>query len=165
LFSVYGSSGMGVNFYTNATESMRIDTAGRVTMPYQPAWNYVGGTVLSTGSYVTIKPSTAVIASSDYNTSTGLFTAPVAGKYYMGVWGLMYPTDNSVATYLFFKNGSTYGHVVQHAGHLDNNHDMISASMVFSLSANDTIGFQILRTGGSANAYSTQWNQFGYLIG
>jgi hypothetical protein len=71
-------------FYTGGAERMRIDSAGRVTMPYQPMFS-IGG---STGTSTTIAASTpytlwSVVTNigSHWNNSTSRFTAPVAGRY------------------------------------------------------------------------------------
>lgn len=72
------------NIRTNNAERMRIDNAGRVTMPYQPAFRAFS----STGSYGTTGvdipfSSTTFNVGSHYNTSNGRFTAPVTGKYFV----------------------------------------------------------------------------------
>jgi hypothetical protein len=62
-------------------ESMRVDRSGRVTKPYQPScqlsrsasFTTIGGTVL----WDVVSHNIG----SHYNSSTGVFTAPVAGKY------------------------------------------------------------------------------------
>tara|TARA_R110000787_G_C13344578_1_gene438516 strand:+ start:48 stop:764 length:717 start_codon:yes stop_codon:yes gene_type:complete len=65
------------------TERVRIDSAGRVTMPYQPAFNAIEGN--TTGSLI----FTQVISNvgNHYSTSTGRFTAPVSGHYLIAFTG------------------------------------------------------------------------------
>ena len=77
-------------FVTNNTERMRIDSAGRVTMPYQPS--FVAG--FTGGAYVTV-PDANVIPfnytggsgafdnGANFNTGTSRFTAPVTGRYFI----------------------------------------------------------------------------------
>ncbi len=144
---------------------MYIDDYGRVTMPYQPSWHYTGGTTITTTGYVTIKPSTAVISSPHYDTSSGRFTAPVAGTYFFGVWGLLYPADSADTwNALFAKNGSTVGHLIQGGGN-STNHSSYSAQLIIKMNIGDYVEFQLLTSNNGINAYSSQWNQFGYLIG
>ena len=149
---------------TGGGNRLLIDTAGRVITPGQPAWFYTGGTSLTTGAYVVTKPGTAVISSSNYSTSTGLFTAPIAGKYLVGVEGLLYAHSSDVYTNRWQKNGALYGNVIQTGGE-NNSHTHISWTQLVDLAQNDTIGFAMNRGGGSANAYGSQWHQWGYLLG
>lgn len=153
-------------FHTNGNSNPRmiIDTSGYVTTPSQPAWFYAGGTSLTTSTYVVTKPGTAYISSPHYNTSTGLFTAPISGNYLVGVEGLVYPHGGNVMTNRWQKNGAQYGHVIQSGGE-NNNHTHLSWTQLVYLSQNDTIGFAINRSGGSENAYGSQWHQWGYLVG
>lgn len=65
----------------DGAERMRIDSAGRVTMPYQPAFSvthssnaFLSGTIIFNTAQVNV--------GGHYSTSTGRFTAPVAGNYY-----------------------------------------------------------------------------------
>ena len=61
---------------------MEIDPEGRVTKPYQPAFHvdYDGTASVSDGSVLTY-PNVILNQGSHYSTSTGKFTAPVAGNY------------------------------------------------------------------------------------
>ena len=71
-------------FDTDQTERMRIDSSGRVTMPYQPAFKAgLGGSSSSANPIVFNDTATqgGFNRGGHYNTSTGRFTAPVAGAY------------------------------------------------------------------------------------
>ena len=66
---------------TNDTERARIDSSGRVTMPFQPAFHAERNTAFNASSGVIVFENAPTNIGSHYNTSTGRFTAPVAGTY------------------------------------------------------------------------------------
>lgn len=99
-------------FGTSATERMRIDNAGRVTMPYQPTMLLMGdqnsyASLVTANGVANTVPLNLVVSGngSGFNTSTHTFTAPVAGNYLISVWGLT--TSGTSANELrIFKNGT-----------------------------------------------------------
>ena len=73
-------------FNTNNTQHMVIDSAGAVTMPTQPAFfagttNEIADVTGDATAYTVVFPTEQFDSGGDYNTSDGLFTAPVAGRY------------------------------------------------------------------------------------
>ena len=140
LFSVYGSSGMSVNFYTNDTESMRIDTAGRVTMPYQPA--FCVHTPNNGATNDIMKFQTVVVnRGNNYSTSTGLFTAPVTGVYQFN-WHML---SNSLEGYHYgylSKNGNVvvYAQSYTESG-IPTTGETITGAAIVELVAGDTAGY------------------------
>lgn len=94
---------------TSYTERMRIDNAGRVTMPYQPSFHAYGLNAVTSGNFV-IYTNTQFNVGNHYSTTTGRFTAPVAG-YYMFGWTAIGSTTNDVHRWRFAINGTTVGDI------------------------------------------------------
>ena len=115
-----GNNDYGLSFGTGAStgsatgvvERMRIDSSGRVTMPYQPVFAASGSTTQSwsgSANYQTLQLNLQYVSNnsrgSGYNTSTYRFTAPVAGMYMF--FGKITQTGTATGPSLFlFVNGN-----------------------------------------------------------
>jgi hypothetical protein len=131
---VSGSSTSNVVlFNTASTERMRINSAGVVTMPFQPS--FVAG---RSGNYtmsdatVAVWNTTSRNVGTHYNTSNGLFTAPVSGMYSFTVSIF---ADVTISQVWWILNGAR-GVSVSVAGQ-----SILVGSAVIYLNANDTFGF------------------------
>jgi hypothetical protein len=74
---------------TSNTERMRIDGAGRVTMPYQPMFRSGGNAsnttvTVNTQEFVPFSNTPIINVGGHFNNATSRFTAPVSGIYYVG---------------------------------------------------------------------------------
>ena len=77
--------GSSYSFDCGGTERLNINSNGQVTQPYQPMYSGIGfagsGSQVQTNIYG-IRPSTVYAnVGSHFNTGTGVFTCPIAGKY------------------------------------------------------------------------------------
>jgi hypothetical protein len=159
------SKGTGeIKFLNTSSELMRIDSSGRVTMPYQPAfcaYPDTSGTTQSAESILAYETALTNVGN-HYNTSTYRFTAPVTGNYYFAfsAW-----TGSSTTTRAgFYKNGVRVGYSTFPIGtrHNANSNQNDSASMIINLTANDVVDVRVYA--GETQIFGT--NSFsGYLIG
>ena len=81
---IYEHDGDNLRFQTAATDAFKIDSAGHVTKPLQPAFlaKSAAQSNLATATTHDIQFSSEVFdQNADYNTSTYTFTAPVTGRY------------------------------------------------------------------------------------
>ena len=154
---------------TAGTSALTIDSNGVVTTPStsRPAFHVqlssnINSTVAAAG---VVFDEVSLNQGSHYSTSTGRFTAPVAGLYWFSVRCLtdMDGTDG-YATVNLTKNGYTYARDQTYSFE-DNDHSA-GTSLVMYLAASDYIAVTANRgiygsSGGSAN-----YTHFsGYLIG
>ena len=155
------------------TERMRIDSAGRVTKPSNPCFCVISTTTqaYSGGSiFVCNSPSTSGVCHNvggHFNASTGVFTAPIAGRYYLSMdtgpqFGNDSPTDGWQIT--MEKNGSASEVAnMLYGGGSNGNEDHIRADGILNLAANDQIRWKMNGYGGSMNFVYTKFQ--GYLVG
>lgn len=108
----YFHNGDYMIFQTNASERMRIDSSGRMTLPYQPAsCVYNMSASVNTGSESTWQlvkfQNSTVNRGSAYSSSTGLYTCPVAGVYFVSAFFLT--RSNAAHNITIYKNGAGIG--------------------------------------------------------
>lgn len=144
----------------DANVTWRIDNSGRITSPYQPmfqAYNPFGQHI--TGTIEAPFNSTYVNTGGHYSTSTGRFTAPVAGRYAFHFDGL-FDNISSGHHISMRKNGTQLD---GSEGYSDGLSVCISKSMVWNLAAGDYISIFI----DTANSRVHQrYGSFcGYLLG
>ena len=149
-----------MTFTTNNSERMRINSTGAMTRPNHPCFDVTTSTGGLTG---TIAFNTVNIDNnSNYSTSNGRFTAPVAGSY---MFYTQYIKQNSSAVMRrrFDKNGSSAldGREIRLDG--GNNYGYGSMTIIIDLAAGDYV--TVNQTAGAAHGGSTYEAFGGHLIG
>jgi hypothetical protein len=150
-FTITPSGNGGASF----GQALSIDSVGRVTTPFQPIFyayqtGALNGTAL--GPFTTQFNTTLVNIGSCYSTSTGRFTAPVAGTYrFDGKFLARHSGSAGALEFTFYKNGTNavsrsfcYTYVTG-AG----DHDNMFATAYLTLAVNEyvQIGFTVVQAG------------------
>ena len=153
-----------LNGFGNTVE---VDSAGRVTMPYQPAFRATGGASSTTvGNYIVFTTS-EFDRTSSYNTTNGRFTAPVAGIYLFYTTAL-YNLGGSSPTWKlrWHKNSSAdavAGEYQSSFGVPGGYHTVFNSTMTISLATNDYV--QLYVESSSIHISGNQTKFGGHLIG
>ena len=132
-------SGTHMEFHTADTLRMNISSAGYVTMPSQPMF----------GMYTTANAGMAaansdIVLNAGYNggnhvnTSTGVFTVPIAGRYMFSAYAIKQNQSGVVARLRIVKNGST---VAEARMDESGNYTQACAVVILNLAVNDAIKF------------------------
>jgi hypothetical protein len=147
--------------YTSGAERVRIDTAGRVTMPYQPCFYAYTGGVTSIYGVVRIDFLFALVnTGSCWNTSTSRFTAPVSGKYAFQFMAMSH--NNGISNrYGLYKNGSIYGAQLYASSQ---QYENFSGNWIVDMASGDFIEI-VSGISGEANVHPDYRALTGYLIG
>ena len=141
------------------TERMRIDSVGRVTMPYQPAFRAGRNQGHTTAGNRIVFPNGYSNIGSNYNSTTGIFTAPVSGSYYFHAQ--LFTENNSSAQVQMRKNDAKHIWTIYSGGGYGN----VSLSGVIELSTSDYVDV-LVDVGSVYGGGSNSDCQFsGYLIG
>ena len=148
-------------FYVAGSERLRIDSSGRVTMPYQPcaSVSYGGGDITST---TVISLNNNPITRGGITISSNRFTVPVGGTYVVGYHHLATNTGTQIA---IRKNGAdinsgagAYTQINPGAAHGNG-----SVQNLVALSTSDYIEFVV--TGGVCHGNSNYNRMYIYLLG
>lgn len=165
-------SSKGIDDNASAT-SLTIDSSGRMTTPYQPAFlaYFSNNVTVGSGVNTLTLDAKAFDVGNNFNTSTGRFTAPVSGQY-LFTGNITIDTNTTTYTYIsceFHKNGNRHIHpgwTSKNAGGSGYYSNAVS-SFVLNLAAGDTIalGIEISATGILVGNYATGCKLSGYLLG
>ena len=169
----------GYNYASGSNVSMElgqgamfISSAGRITMPYQPAFMAYGADSVASDSYWRF-PSTTLNRGNHYNPSTGIFTAPVAGVYEFS-WCNLGGQSATVYRYFLYVNNAELYNGLSHQIRMDMGFNSASAygtsftkTVLISLAANDTVRIYFRSDNGS-NSYpysASSANEYPHFMG
>ena len=155
-------------FYTSNSERMRIDSEGRVTMPYQPVFHAAQRTSQASGIILSFQIAHVNVGGHFNGTR---FTCPIAGKYKF-YYAALFGNDSTVGRWWLLKNGSyAYG---ENSGdgvqlRIDNSdghgYPYGERTIIVSANANDYFEIYFSSDTGTNNNSSPGYNTFGgYLI-
>jgi len=166
------TNGVGrLAFYTstggNTLERMRIDSQGRVTIPYQPSFcaHDDGSSAYGSNSTVVFNTVKHNIGS-HYSNSTGRFTAPIAGRYFFYAQLLGDSSGSRAISYLAHNGSTSAGGLTVEMSAVTTEYNSVQATAVINLAAGDYVS---IITSGSDNRFysgSSFQNIFcGHLLG
>ena len=146
----------------NSLRALIIDSSGYVTTPYQVSFNVYSNSNLSGAQTPVVFNTVRHNKGSGYSTTTGRFTAPVTGTYFLSVTNNMIQAAG--ADGLIRKNGSNIiGTEFDPAG--SGQWLGLTATTILELVAGDYIDY-IVGAGASTTVELVPWNNFvGYLLG
>ena len=146
---------------------LNIDASGRVTMPYQPCFHArpstVNGANWSNGVYVTTYGSVPINDGNHFNGTTGIFTAPVAGRY---VFHASLRFDGFNGSYLYYDiriNDS--GRQARSLTSLNFTYHTYALSCVANMQANDTARIWVNSVGDTSVDLDGDCDFYGYMVG
>lgn len=151
-FAISGPSESSLTFKTNNIQRLYIDSSGAVRLlPYldfsnatQPAFcaQYSGATAATLNNYVRFD-TVFFNHGSYYNATNGIFTAPVAGRYFF-CFNMLPNNPTTGATYLaVFKNGGATAGPYSIVQHPANTWNTIYCHIMLDLAASDTVGVYV----------------------
>ena len=149
----FGVSGVTVHTGSTLTERMRIDASGRVTMPYQPSFFAKGAQTRTSGAF-TAWGTVYHNNGNHFNSSTGVFTAPVNGYYQCN--GVLMGTGVSIGNWIgvaFQLNGSTVGQTGYQTASTTNDTSATVCATIYA-TANDALNLFAANQAGNYNYYS-----------
>lgn len=120
---------------TGYNKKLGIDSAGRVTMPYQPAF-FVSAMSASVGNYMNGGVVFVQNGGISYNSSTGAVTVPVAGNYRVTYSGFTNATNSYVQLSLR-KNGVHFAYTECFAASNTFQYVTATQTLIVNMAAND----------------------------
>lgn len=150
-FRLNSTGGIEIINSAYSANLLTFDDSGRMLRPYQPLFygsrNGSGGWTSGYNSTAVFNYSNAFInVGSCYNTSTGIFTCPIAGYYRVHASILLGNAANSAGFYLY-KNGAGYGESSYEYSSGPNIQTCFT--WVVSCAASDTLKIMAWATGGA----------------
>ena len=153
---------------------MTISSANEITMSSQPAFQAVPSADIENLNVSGASNTTLVFGTErfdtngDYNNSSGIFTAPVTGKYQLQYVIRLQNTDTDVTSYDFEMVTSNKAYKVRFDpdyGDSDTASLTISLSILADMDASDTAKLQYYQFGGSSQTDVDTESYFsGYLV-
>lgn len=128
---------------TAGLDRIVMDSSGRVTVPYQPFFSGYRSNTPTTVTAGNIVKCTSTISQvgSNYDASTGLFTCPVAGNYW--ITGTGHAENAQPVSLQLHKNGSVQA--AEYASIPTGNFTSLTASAIITCAAGDTLSLYVVQ--------------------
>ena len=159
-----------ISLYTSNAEALKIDSAGHVTKPKQPAFYAETASTqsnLATGSAQTLAFGVEIFdQNADFASNT--FTAPVSGRYFLHTT-LRFEAIDTAATYILWgivtSNRQFYSILDPQRFSADVNYYSVQQTVLADMDASDTAHVVYLQSGGTAQTDLQGADGYSYFCG